>query len=310
MDDYDSPWKEAMDRYFEWFMGFFFPRQHALIDWQRDSDSLDAELRKLAADSETGKRLVDKLVSVYRVDGEDRRLAHIEFQARKEAEFPHRLHVYNYRIEDIHRQPVWTLVLLADEDPDWRPTEYRFEEEGCERTLRWPLVKLLDYAARMEELVNGENLFGWLVVAQLVAQRTRNDPETRKEWKLRLLTTLYSRNLDGEDVRQWSRYFDWLLVLSEEDEAEVAALLEKEKPVPYVTSWERMGEKKGYQRGLLEATGALKKAIATVLEVRFGPVANELHAEILNRSDTAELQELIDASKTVASLDAFRALLG
>ncbi len=46
--DYDSPWKEAMDRYFEWFMRFFFPRQHALIDWRRDSESLDSELRKLA----------------------------------------------------------------------------------------------------------------------------------------------------------------------------------------------------------------------------------------------------------------------
>ena len=136
--DYDSPWKEAMDRYFEWFMRFFFPRQHALIDWSRDSESLDSELRKLAADAETGKRHVDKLVGVHRSDSDDRRLAHVEFQARKEVEFPHRLHVYNYRIEDVHHQPVWTLVLLADEDPDWRPTEYRFEEEGCERTLKWP----------------------------------------------------------------------------------------------------------------------------------------------------------------------------
>ena len=41
--DYDSPWKEAMDRYFEWFMRFFFPRQHTLIDWGRDSESLGAE---------------------------------------------------------------------------------------------------------------------------------------------------------------------------------------------------------------------------------------------------------------------------
>ena len=183
--DYDSPWKESMDRYFEWFMRFFFPRQDALIDWSRDSDSLDSELRKLSADAETGKRHVDKLIALHRLDSEDRRLAHVEFQMRKEVEFPHRLHVYNYRIEDVHHQPVWTLVLLADEDADWRPTEYRFEEEGCERTLKWPLVKLLDYGDKLDELAEGENLFGWLVVAQLVAQRTRNDAATRKEWKLR-----------------------------------------------------------------------------------------------------------------------------
>ena len=144
-------------------------------------------------------------------------------------------------------------------------------------------------------------------------QRTRNDPATRKEWKLRLLAGLYSRNLEGEDVRQWSRYFDWLLVLSEEDEADVVArvrLLDKEKPVPYVTSWERMGyaagEKSGYDRGQLEA---MQQTIETVLEVRFGPDAHGIHADILKRSDTAELQKLIDASKTVVSLDDFRALL-
>ena len=297
--DYDSPWKESMDRYFEWFMRFFFPRHHALIDWNRDSDSLDAELRKLAADAETGKRLVDKLVNVYRVGSDDRRLAHIEFQAWKEPDFPRRLHVYNYRIEDVHHQPVWTLVLLADDDPNWKPTEYCFEEEGCERTLKWPLVKLLEYADKLEELAEGENLFGWLVVAQLIARRAKDDPKTRKGWKLRLLAGLNSRNLEGEDRRQWSRYFDWLLVLSDEDDAEIDALLQKEKPVPYVTSWER----RGYERGKREA-------IEAVLEVRFGPDAHVLHEEIQKRTQVTELQKLIDASKTVASLDEFRALLG
>ena len=117
--DYDSPWKEAMDRYFEWFMRFFFPRHHALIDWSRDSESLDSELRKLAADAETGKRHVDKLVSVSRVDSNDRRLAHIEFQARKEAEFPLRLHIYNYT-------EVWCRT--SRYIPMWEEVKYR---RGC-----------------------------------------------------------------------------------------------------------------------------------------------------------------------------------
>ena len=103
-----------------------------------------------------------------------------------------------------------------------------------------------------------------------------------------------------------------LLVLSEEDETEVVAqlrLLDKEKPVPYVTSWERMGEKSGYDRGLREATGALKQAIEAVLEGRFGPDARMLHEEIQKRTDTSEIQNLLDASNKVASLDDFRALL-
>ena len=30
--DYDSPWKEILDRYFEPFMAFSFPQIHAEID--------------------------------------------------------------------------------------------------------------------------------------------------------------------------------------------------------------------------------------------------------------------------------------
>ncbi len=33
--DYDSPWKEALEKYFEPFMLFFFPVVHAAIDWTR-----------------------------------------------------------------------------------------------------------------------------------------------------------------------------------------------------------------------------------------------------------------------------------
>jgi hypothetical protein len=35
MSDYDSPWREALDRSFELFLAFFFPQAHADIDWSR-----------------------------------------------------------------------------------------------------------------------------------------------------------------------------------------------------------------------------------------------------------------------------------
>ncbi len=31
--DYDSPWKDILERYFEDFMAFFFPEAHKNIDW-------------------------------------------------------------------------------------------------------------------------------------------------------------------------------------------------------------------------------------------------------------------------------------
>jgi hypothetical protein len=118
-----------------------------------------------------------------------------------------------------------------------------------------------------------------------------------------LLAGLNSGNLDAEDVRQWSRYFDWLLLLSDEDDAEIDALLQKEKPVPYVTSWERRGEKKGR----LEE---IQSNLETVLEARFGPDAHSLYTEIRKGIDKPRLQELLKEAATIPSLDDFRALLG
>ena len=37
MDDYDSPWKEALDEYFELFLQLCFPTVHHEIDWAMKS---------------------------------------------------------------------------------------------------------------------------------------------------------------------------------------------------------------------------------------------------------------------------------
>ncbi|MCP4353222.1 MAG: hypothetical protein GY795_47835, partial [Desulfobacterales bacterium] len=67
--DYDSPWKEAVEVYFEAFMLFFFPDIHAEIDWSVDYEFLDKELEKIVRDAKTGRRHADKLVKVFLPDG-------------------------------------------------------------------------------------------------------------------------------------------------------------------------------------------------------------------------------------------------
>lgn len=67
-DDYDSPWKEAIERYFADFLQFYFPQVHAQIDWSQAHVFLDPELRAVVQDAEPGKRFVDKLVRVTRHD--------------------------------------------------------------------------------------------------------------------------------------------------------------------------------------------------------------------------------------------------
>jgi hypothetical protein len=63
--DYDTPWKDLLDRFFEAFMAFFFAEAHAQIDWLRGFEFLDKELQKITADAAIGRRSVDKLVKVW-----------------------------------------------------------------------------------------------------------------------------------------------------------------------------------------------------------------------------------------------------
>jgi hypothetical protein len=64
-DEYDSPWKEVIETYFQDFMAFFFLQAHAEINWSRNYESLDNELQQIVRDAEIGMRRVDKLIKVW-----------------------------------------------------------------------------------------------------------------------------------------------------------------------------------------------------------------------------------------------------
>lgn len=68
-DDLDSPWKEALERYFPEFMELLFPEVAREVDWSREFEFCDTELQKIVRDSEAGRRYADKLVKVYVLDG-------------------------------------------------------------------------------------------------------------------------------------------------------------------------------------------------------------------------------------------------
>ena len=107
MPDYDSPWKEILEGYFPDFMAFFFPQAHRDIDWPKGYESLDKELQQIVRDAELGKRLADKLMKVWRLDGEAQIvIIHTEIQAGHDPAFAKRMYTYNYRLFDRYDRPV------------------------------------------------------------------------------------------------------------------------------------------------------------------------------------------------------------
>ncbi len=63
VDDYDSPWKEAIERYFSDFMLFFFPYAHSEIDWGQPlwmmwlPEFMEPEFRLRVEEMEEGKTM-------------------------------------------------------------------------------------------------------------------------------------------------------------------------------------------------------------------------------------------------------------
>ena len=166
MTDFDSPWKEALDVYFQPFLELFCPQAHADIDWSRGNESLDKELQKIVREAELGRRFVDKLVKVWLKGGREQWvLVHVEVQASEDADFAGRMYVYNYRLFDRYNREVASFAILGDDNPRWRPEAYGYRRWGTEVGIRFPVVKLLDYAARRQELEQSPNPFATIVLA-------------------------------------------------------------------------------------------------------------------------------------------------
>lgn len=289
--EYDSPWKEIIQLYFEDFMLFFFPQVHSQIDWSRGFEFLDQELQQVVRDAELGKRLVDKLVKVYRISGEEIWvLVHIEIQAQEEGKFPERMFVYNYRIFDRYKRPVASLAVLADSSSTWRPNNFGYELFGCTVDFRFPVVKLVDYQLHFEELEESRNPFATVVLAHLTALQTRSNRVLRKAQKLALVRRLYEKKFRREEVLNLLAFLDWMLTLPFDLEAEFRQDLEQlelEQGMQYVTSFERSGIEKGKQEEALSL-------VTRLLNRRLGDIEDTL-LERLNSLSVSELEALGEA---------------
>jgi len=279
--DYDSPWKEILDHFFDSFVGFFFPRAHRQIDWDRGYEFLDKELQRIVADAAIGRRVVDKLVKVWLKTGAELWvLVHIEVQSGREDDFPLRLYIYNYRIFDRYKTRVATFVILADDELTWQPTHYRHELLGTTVSLRFSMRKLLNYARHWQALERRRDVFAIVVMAHLKVLETRSAPNDRLIWKLYLTKMLYERGYDELVVVRLFKFLDWLMLLPEELELafmDDLLMYEEVKQMPYITSVERIGEKRGLETGRVEGSVAV---VLRLLQRRFGPISTEIETRI------------------------------
>ncbi|MCG5516509.1 MULTISPECIES: hypothetical protein [unclassified Ectothiorhodospira] len=116
--DHDSPWKDALESYFQEFVQLLFPAIHGEVDWSRGYSPMDKELQQITADANSGRRHADKLIKVHARDGgETWVLVHVEVQGEPEDGFAQRMYTYQYRLRDRYGVDVVSLAVLADTSP-------------------------------------------------------------------------------------------------------------------------------------------------------------------------------------------------
>ncbi|MBD2044022.1 cytosolic protein [Microcoleus sp. FACHB-672] len=308
--EYDTPWKDALERYFEEFIAFFFPQAHGDIDWQRGYEFLDKELQQVVRDAELGRRLVDKLVKIYRAGGEETWvLVHIEVQNQEESNFAERMYVYHYRIFDRYKRSIASLAVLGDERAGWRPERFSDELWGCEVNFRFPVVKLLDYQESWQALERSRNPFATVVMAHLKAQETRDDARGRFSSKLYLTRRLYEQGYEREDVINLFGFIDWVMNLPaqlEQDFWREVSQLQEERRMPYITSVERIGIEKGIEQSRQQMREILLESIALGLDLKFGSEGLIILPEISEIQEVEQLRAILNGLKTVNALSELR----
>jgi len=233
-----------------------------------------------------------KLVKVYLKDGTEKwLLIHLEVQGYYDADFVKRMYTYNYRIFDRYDEEVISLAILTDDNQCYRPCQYEINRWGFRHLFEFPVIKLIDYNDRVEELEASRNPFGIIVVAHLKTLETKKDDQARLKWKLSLSKALYLKGYSREDIMNLYRFIDWLMVLPKDldlkfqDEMKA---FEEEMKVAYITTAERIGIEKGkaqtlydlYSEGVLtleQAKAQLEKLYAN------RSLSEELYREFMSK---------------------------
>ena len=127
-----------------------------------------------------------------------------------------RMFVYHYRIFDRFNQPILSVAILGDKSDSWRPHCFGYEKGECQLSFKFPIVKLIDYQERWEELEQSNNPFAAVVRIHLKGLETHQAPKQRFYWKKELYKTLLKEKYTRKEILELFHFMDWMLKLPDE----------------------------------------------------------------------------------------------
>ncbi len=170
-DDHDSPWKDALEIFFQQAIELLVPALFATIDWSAAPVFLDKELQAIEVPDGPpgdGRLYADKLVQVRHLNGADAWvLVHVEVQGgdagpQATARITHRMYRYRTRIEDRHETlsaqagqlppALFSLCILVASRSGPDHLGYRREFLGQGVSFSFRVVHLSQWLDRWDEL--------------------------------------------------------------------------------------------------------------------------------------------------------------
>jgi len=101
-----------------------------------------------------------------------------------------------------------SLAVLGDKQATWRPNNYGYKLGGCKLKLKFPIVKLLDYQAKWQDLEKNTNPFAIMIMAHLTTLMTQGKPPMRQQGKWDVVRKLLEKGYHQEDIRKLFRLLD------------------------------------------------------------------------------------------------------
>jgi hypothetical protein len=240
-------------------MVFLLPEVAEQIDWDKGYEFLEEELLKIQKTAHIGKKVADKLIKVFRKNGDETFvICHLEIQSRKEYEeerdFPLRMWTYHYKIFDKYKKPLFSLALLTDQNQSWRPDTYAHSLWGCELKLTFPIIKLVDFKDKIDILEASSNPFAKIILAHLDALKQYGTVDLKRAQKEKLAKSFYKIKYSLNDLRLFYAFLDDTLILPKEQEKTFVANMkafEKDTKVSIpMTSFERFAMEEGIEKGI------------------------------------------------------------
>ncbi len=261
----DSAWKEVIEKFFEDIMELLFPKIYETIDFSKKVEFLDTAMRPIAAFGDHGDRAADVLVKVQLKGGEYnyiRLFIHIEVQGERRENLMERIYIYNYRSFDKRLEagiPVISLLILADDDENYRPDEYKVSFCDFELRMKIPTVKLIDFKLKnelREKLEKSTSPIAVVIRTQLKSMELKKADDKAKLAAARaLMRECYHEGFPRDKVHTMVKFLVWVIRSSKENEKQLKEeikKIEEEFNMPYVIPWERTAERRGRRKGIEE----------------------------------------------------------